>query len=287
MKRNCAVAVGMILTLFTTNSFAQFKRTSFIQSYHLNITCTKTTNLIFPFSIVNVDRGSKDVLVQKVTGAENILQVKADKPNFSETNLSVITADGNLYSFIVDYLNEPPQLNIVFQKDTLNSSKNEQVIFSQKNNNADELNTIAHNVFNSGKTIHGLKDKHEAMLLSLNGLYIHNDVFYLQLALKNKSQVSYDVNAIRFFIRDRKKSKRTALQETEIQPLYSYGNDSNIKGKSSQVCVIALPKFTLPDYKYLLIQVLGKNGGRELHIRVKNRHILQAQQPSSENIYNN
>src|SRR6266487_5764395 len=152
MKRNCAVAVGMILTLFTTKSFAQFERTTFIQSYHLNITCNKTTNLIFPFSIVNVDRGSKDVLVQKVTGAENILQVKADKPNFSETNLSVITADGNLYSFVVDYLNEPSQLNIVFQKDALNPLKNEQVIFSKNNNNAGELNTIAYNVFTSGKT---------------------------------------------------------------------------------------------------------------------------------------
>ena len=118
MKRNCAVVIGIILILFATKSFAQFKKTSFIQSYHLNITCNKTTNLIFPFSIESVDRGSKDILAQKVTGAENILQVKADKQNFSETNLSVITADGNLYSFIVDYLNEPPQLNIVFQKDT-------------------------------------------------------------------------------------------------------------------------------------------------------------------------
>ncbi len=184
MKRNCAVAIGIILTLFTTKSFAQFERTSFIQSYHLNITCNKTTNLIFPFSIVNVDRGSKDVLVQKVKGAENILQVKADKPNFSETNLSVIMADGNLYSFIVDYLNEPWQLNIVFQKDTLTHEKNEQIIFSPGNNNAAELTVIAQNVFNAGKTIHGVKDEHEAVLLSLNGIYVNNDVFYFQFALK-------------------------------------------------------------------------------------------------------
>src|SRR6266496_1718377 len=284
MKRNCAVAVGMILTLFTTNSFAQFKRTSFIQSYHLNITCTKTTNLIFPFSIVNVDRGSKDVLVQKVTGAENILQVKADKPNFSETNLSVITADGNLYSFIVDYLNEPPQLNIVFQKDTLTYEKNEQIIFSPNNNNAAELSVIAQNVFNAGKTIHGVKDEHEAVLLSLNGIYVNNDVFYFQFALKNKSQVSYDIKAIRFFIRDKKKSKRTAIQETEIQPIYTYGNDSSIKGESSQLRVLALQKFTLPDDKYLFVQITERDGGRDLHFRLKNRHILQAQEPSLENI---
>jgi len=276
MKRNCAVAIGIILTLFTTKSFAQFERTSFIQSYHLNITCNKTTNLIFPFSIVNIDRGSKDVLVQKVKGAENILQVKADKPNFSETNLSVIMADGNLYSFIVDYLNEPWQLNIVFQKDTLTHEKNEQIIFSPGNNNAAELTVIAQNVFNAGKTIHGVKDEHEAVLLSLNGIYVNNDVFYFQFALKNKSQVSYDIKAIRFFIRDKKKSKRTAIQETEIQPIYTYGNDSSIKGESSQLRVLALQKFTLPDDKYLFVQITERDGGRDLHFRLKNRHIMKA-----------
>src|SRR6266542_2633211 len=155
MKQNCAVAIGMILTLFTTNSFGQFERSSFIQSYHLNITCNKTTNLIFPFPIVNVDRGSKDVLVQKVTGAENILQVKADKPNFSETNLSVITSAGKLYSFIVHYLKEPPQLNIAFQRDTLSPFKSGQAIFSETNNNAEELNMIAQNVIQAKKIVYG------------------------------------------------------------------------------------------------------------------------------------
>jgi conjugative transposon TraN protein len=284
MKKNCAIAIGIILSfLLATKSNSQIERTSFIQSYHLDITCNKTTNLIFPFSIVNVDRGSKDILVQKVTVAENILQVKADKPNFLETNLSVITADGNLYSFTVDYFNEPLQLNIVFEKDTLTYKRNQQTIFSSNYGNAAELNTIARNVFNFRRTIYGIKDKHESMLLSLNGIYVNNDIFYFQLLLKNKSQVSYNINVIRFFIRDKKKSKRTAVQEMEIRPLYVYGNDTTVEGTSSQLCVIALPKFTLSADKYLLVRVLEKNGGRELNIRVKNRHILQAQNPSIEN----
>ena len=284
MKRNCAIAIGIIFSLLATKSNSQIEKISFIQSYHLSITCKKTTNLIFPFSVVNVDRGSKNILVQKVAGAENFLQVKADKPNFSETNLSVVTADGNLYSFIVDYLNEPLQLNIVFQKDTLTYKTNQQIIFSSNYSNAAELNRIARNVFSFRRTMYGIKDEHESMLLSLNGIYVNNDVFYFQLLLKNKSQVSYNISAIHFFIRDKKKSKRTAIQQTEIHPLYVYGNDTTIKGVSSQLCVIALPKFTLPDDKYLFAQVTEKDGGRELNIRVKNRHILKAQEPSLENI---
>lgn len=44
----------------------------------------------------SVDRGSKDVLAQKAKGVESILQVKAAKTNFDETNLTVINADGKL-----------------------------------------------------------------------------------------------------------------------------------------------------------------------------------------------
>jgi hypothetical protein len=62
----------------------------------------------------------------------------------------------------------------------------------------------------------------------------------------------------------------------EIHPLYLYGNDTNLKGKSSQISVVALPKFTLPDAKYLSIQIMEKNGGRDLHLTLKNRKIMNA-----------
>src|SRR5690242_753320 len=112
MKWKCAIEMGIILAVLTSKIFAQNKSYSFIPSSNLTITCNKTTNLIFPFTVQNVDRGSKDILVQQPQGAENIVQIKADKPDFAETNLSVITVDGNLYSFIIDYAAQPSQLNI-------------------------------------------------------------------------------------------------------------------------------------------------------------------------------
>ncbi|CAN5397564.1 conjugative transposon protein TraN [soil metagenome] len=270
MKWNRVIVNGIVISLFATKSFAQIAQTSFIQSYHLNITCNKTTNLIFPFAVQSADRGSKDVLVQKVKDAENVLQLKADRPHFPETNLTVITTDGKLYSFIVDYASEPLEMNIAFNRDTSTS-----VIFSETISNEKKLNVITQKIDKSKRTMHGVNDKHDDMRLSLNGLYVYNDVFYFQLSLQNKSFISYDINAIRFFIRDRQKCKRNATQETEIKPLYLYGNIKNVKGKSVQSCVIALPKFTLPDAKYLSVQILEKNGGRDLHLNLQNWHIMQ------------
>lgn len=56
-------------------------------------------------------------MVQQPKGTENIVQVKAGKPNFIQTNLSVITIDGKLYSFTIDYNAQPSQLNMIIGKD--------------------------------------------------------------------------------------------------------------------------------------------------------------------------
>lgn len=124
MKRIAAIMITGIFLLFTCEtSFSQSLtgkfQTTIIEPYPLKITLNKTTNLIFPYAIKSVDRGSADVLAQKAKGVENILLVKANRENFSETNLSVITADGKLYSFILDYMSNPAAINLSFLKDRM------------------------------------------------------------------------------------------------------------------------------------------------------------------------
>ena len=80
---------------------------AFAQKSSLAIATDKTTSLIFPFPIRHVDRGTKDILVQQVKEADNILLVKAASEKFSETNLSVVTEDGSVYTFRVNYDADP------------------------------------------------------------------------------------------------------------------------------------------------------------------------------------
>lgn len=73
----------------------------------LEITDTKTTNIIFPQAIVGVDRGSRDVWAKKANGVENILQIKAASNKLIETTLTVVTGDGKLNSFLLRYSPDP------------------------------------------------------------------------------------------------------------------------------------------------------------------------------------
>jgi conjugative transposon TraN protein len=277
MKCKCVFVKAIVLSLFAFKSIAQSENYFFIPSEHLSITCNKTTNLIFPYSVQSIDRGSQDILVQQPKGTANIVQVKAGKQNFPQTNLSVITIDGQLYSFIVDYTSQPSQLNIVVTNGTTtgpDSILKEPVKLSSSYNQA-RLRKVAEKISES-KAVQVKKDRENEMELRLIGIYISDDVFYFRLQLQNNSNVGYDLGDIKFTIKDKQKSKRTATQEMEVQSIYTYGSLVNVPGDSAKACIMALPKFTLPEEKYLFIQLTEKDGGRELHLKLKNRHIINA-----------
>lgn len=231
---------------------------SFAQTPGLQITTDKTTSLIFPYSIKHVDRGTKDVLVQPVQEANNILLVKAASKDFTETNLSVITDDGSVYAFAV-YYGEPSVWVYRFPVQLKTS-----------------FATYANSILDNPKTMIGIKDASCNMVASVIGIYIKDNVMYYQLDLINQSPIDYDVNFLRFYIRDKKKVKRTAVQENELKPLYIAGNTSQVKANSHNSIVVALDKFTIPDAKYLAIEIGEKNGGRNLLMKAGNRKIIKA-----------
>jgi Bacteroides conjugative transposon TraN protein len=232
---------------------------SFAQTSSLFVTTNKTTSLIFPFAIKHIDRGSNDIIVQQVSEADNILLVKASGKDFPETNLTVITGDGSVYNFSVDYQNSPAE----FVKRLPSQS-------------SASVATYANSILDNPKTSHGMADHNWDMIVRVSGIYIKENVIYYQLQFNNLSPIDYDIDFVRFYIRDKTKSKRTANQENELIPLYIAGNTASIKAASKSVIVVALQKFTIPDAKYLAIEINEKNGGRNLSMRVKNRKIMKA-----------
>ncbi len=238
----------------------------------LAIAYSKTTNIVFPFAVKSVDRGSEDILVQKAKGVENVLQLKAAKYGFNETNLTAITSDGQLYSFVLNYNENKPLLNLVVNKSK--SLTHENFVSAESEDEA-ELQSYSKLAFYEKKKLHGVKDEKYDIKLQLNGLSIHEQVMYYRIKVENNSNVNYDISQLRFFIRDQRKAKRTASQEIEIYPLYIYNNAGVVQAESEISFVFALPKFTIPDKKYLAIQLMEDKGGRHLELRMKNKKLMQ------------
>jgi conjugative transposon TraN protein len=279
MKQIVAIMItGIILLLISPTAFSQTSggkiETTIIEPYSLKITLNKTTNLIFPYGITSVDRGSADVLVQKAKGVENILLVKAGKENFLETNLSVITADGKLYSFILEYVKDPSVMNISFVEDSIISERSD---FRKRGYDLAAFQKDKKGILSDKIRIRGVRDNKYEVDFRLNGIYIMNDIMFFKLEVINNSTINYDVDMLKFFIKDEKRSNRTASQEIEKQPLYVHGDTSTILANSTGILLFALSKFTIPDKKYLSVQMMEKNGGRNLQLVIRNKKIIKAQ----------
>jgi conjugative transposon TraN protein len=268
------IATGlMILVLMNFEVQAQ-QAVQSIPSLPLEIAYSKTTNIVFPYAIKSVDRGSKDVLAQKAGGIENVLQLKAAREDFEETNLTVVTADGKLYSFTVTYAVYPLTQNLTLASEGI---ENGAVHFAaEKINEADvQLNCVL--IAGAKKKNTRKKDAKFGISLVLDGLFVQENAIYYRFHLQNDTYINYDIQQLRFFIRDQKKTRRTARQEVEVKPVFVEGSTDRIAGKSQQVVVFALPKFTIPDQKYLAIQLMENSGGRHLSLKVSNKTIIRAE----------
>jgi conjugative transposon TraN protein len=261
----------LLCLIFQIQGNCQVTGSSVIDPFPLEITTSKTTHLIFPYGIKTVDRGSRDILAQKATGVENILQVKAARTDFDTTNLTVITTDGKLYSFLVGYSDQPLSMNI-----QVSSSSKDMANFADNHMNEAEIAESVHIARNNAAQNASIKGKSSHAELLLSSIFVDDDLLLYKIEFTNNSALNYTFENFRFFVRDRKTPKRTAIQETEIQPLHILGDTSVVAAQSSHSFVFALPKMTLPDKKYLAVQVQEKNGGRHLLLKVRNRHLLKA-----------
>jgi len=225
----------------------------------LQLSTTKTTSLVFPFTVRHTDSGTSDVLVQAVKGSENILLVKAANKNFAETNLSVVTSDGSVYSFKVVYNEQPDKW-----------------VFHLPAQQGSTVESYARSVMDNPRSIRGPEDIKWDMRARVQGLYIKDDVLYIQLLLCNRSMIDYDIELLKFFISDKKKMKRTAIQENELDPIHIAGNTKEVKACAFSMIVVAFDKFTIPDAKRFTIQIMEKNGGRHFQLHLGNNKIVSA-----------
>ena len=179
---------------------------------------------------------------------------------------------GKLYSFVLDYNEEFPQLNL-----TLNKTKpdGQEIYFSDEIINDQDIQEYSKLALDDKKKLRGQRKSNYDIDFRLNGIFIREQVMYYRIKVTNNSKISYDIDQLRFFIRDTKKIKRTASQEIEITPIYILNDVDKIQAEAENIFVFALPKFTIPEKKYLAIQLMEKNGGRHLEEHIKNTKLVQ------------
>jgi conjugative transposon TraN protein len=256
-----------------------------IPPYGIEVSFDKTVHVIFPSAIRYVDLGSADIIAGKADGAENVIRIKAAVQGFErETNFSVITDEGSFFSFNVKYADEPRKLNIEMKDfindgEAVNRPNNSLDIFLAElgNESPRVVNLIMRSIHESNKRrIRHIGSKRFGIQYLLKGIYTYNDHLYFHIQTKNSSQVPFDMDYFRIKIVDKQVAKRTAIQETVIYPVRAYRHDIRIPGRSANRTVFALPKFTIPNDKQLIVELFEKNGGRHQSFVIENDDLIRA-----------
>lgn len=104
----------------------------------------------------------------------------------------------------------------------------------------------------------------------INKVSLARDRIYLRLDLRNRSNLPYGIDFVRFYIRDRKTVERMATHEQEIMPLYSTLRSHTAVIRDQEVAeVFAFKRFSLADDQALFIEVYERSGNRHFYLQLK------------------
>lgn len=278
--------VALLIISSAVSSFAQDTANTTlaleaIKPYQIKVTYDKTSHIIFPATIRYMDLGSEYLIAGKAEQAENVLRVKASVKDFEpQTNFSVITNDGHFYSFDVYYSSDPETLSYNLQagQKTMDRAGTGKVLFEELGNSRPTLaDQLMETIYKNNKSIvKHIRSKSFGIQFSLKGIYILSGKYYFHTQLSNRTNVPFQIDFINFKIVDKKKAKRTVIQQRNITPLRIYKALDQIEAQACGQNVFLLDQFTLADDKVLLIEIFEKNGGRSQILKVKNSVLIKA-----------
>ena len=234
-----------------------------------------------------------DLSTLKLTGdlpATNIARIKiTDSPESNETekikkqttftsgqNIGVITVVGQ--SFIAQYKviyrnseNLNTVTNIHIQPENMQPIEFNKMVFSNL-----ELRKFAMDIIQKKSEEHPIREEKNLKLnVQLNNVYVMSDYIFLDMTFKNNSNLSYDIEDLKFSIEDKKIYKATNNQSIEMIPIFQLNPQKHFRKNFRNIYVFK--KFTFPNSKVMMIRLIEEQlSGRTIEMKVNYFDILKA-----------
>ena len=245
---------------------------NYASPYNIEVNDKQQTHFILPEEIVYVDFGN-ELEVNKASGVDNILALRATKENISPTNVSVITCSGKFYTFNLKYSSSPESFSFVIdapKRERVALFDNNELTSTQKENIRTEINTRFQSISKLTEDFAGIR-------FAVTNIFIDKDILYFKFKITTYSNIDYQPDFVRFYIQDAKILKKTTVQQLEQVPLFFFDQPKRINAHDTKIFSVALNKFTIPDKKILIVEMQESSGGRHFIIKVKNRDIIEAE----------
>lgn len=256
------------------------------QPLRIELTFNKTVHLVFPEEVSYVDVGSNDVLVDQ---KKDMVKLAVKNEGFSETNLTVVTADNVWYTFLLDYEKDIKELTYFIKASqgkrveggfAKNGENMDPVVSSQKMapmpKDSDYL-SHCRQVVSRTPSYWDVGAVNKKIFLAVNNIFIHNDKLYFVVSVGNASNINYDIDFLKMSVVDKRKLKKSSIQEDIKEPLFVYNGIEVLPGNTkTHFMVFVFDKFTIPDDRKLVFELYEKKGGRNISFDIKKDLISRA-----------
>lgn len=254
-------------------------------SHPIGVDTDKTIHIVFPHEIKEVDIGVAEVVSQITPAFTNILKLKA-MAEFSETNLTVLTAGGDLFSFILNYQKNPEILNINIEKnyqaDAINSKKFNFSTFTKSdflipgiNISETQIRKNFDFILQQKRRMKNIGVKNLNVGAFVQNIYMDESLLYVSLKLENNSGVTFPIDFVKFYVRDVETAKRQTIQEEELPIVLSQQLDP-VYSLHTRSFVVAIPRITISSDKQIDLEIYEAKGGRHLRFPINSKIISNA-----------
>lgn len=283
-----SILYSLLLFAVTANAQTATKEQIISDLPEIEITEGINLHIISPEPIQYVDLSTEELTGDLPT--TNIARIKITDNQNSEEKEKKVKAIGFLYrdkigiitvvgqSFIAQYKavyrnseNLNTVTNIHIQPEAMQPIEFDKMMFSNL-----ELRKFAMDIIQKKSENNPIRlEKDFNMSFQLNNVYVISDYIFLDVTFKNKSNLSYDIEALKFSIEDKKIHKATNNQSIEMVPLFQLNPQKHFKKNFRNIYVFK--KFTYPNSKVLRIRLIEEQlSGRTIEMKVNYSDILKA-----------
>jgi conjugative transposon TraN protein len=214
-----------------------------------------------------------DISNNKIVGDIPVGNVLRLKPVEEGANgIVTIVTESYFVQYMLVYTDE---LDKVYTRHNIQYSELRSLMDPEKVLTKADMYDYADKMFVQKKRYYDVSTTAKRLKVTLNNIYTVDKYFFIDLSLKNRSNIQFDIDQIRFKVEDKRMTKATNLQSVEIKPIITYLGDNSFKRNYRNIFVFE--KFTFPEDKVFTIEISEKQiSGRTIILRISYADVLKA-----------
>ncbi|KQK26048.1 conjugal transfer protein TraN [Chryseobacterium aquaticum] len=203
-------------------------------------------------------------------------KIKTPSVFFNGHSIGIITivAQSFIAQYKVEHRNQDNLntiTNIHIQPEAMQPIEFDKMVFSNL-----ELRKFAMDIIRKKSEKNPIREEKNLKLsFQLNNVYVISDYIFLDMTIKNNSNLSYDIEDLKFSLEDKKIHKAANNQSVDLTPILELNRQKHFRKNFRNIYVFK--KFTYPNSKVMMIRLIEEQlSGRTIEMKVNYSEILKA-----------